>query len=297
MLTHLPILESIYRREAEFFYSIGPVVPEFRLPPSWYAGVDGPLGRGQGLVIMTDLRPLSFTFGDPLSPWPVGRVRDGLTQLAALHAKTWHAPLATYPWLANEAPIRDIIRQLMAPAAWAVRFGDAAARPPVPDYLAERDRVVAGFEALWRQDEANARFRCVLHGDAHIGNTSISPGGAPGFLDLQGAFAGPAMHDVAYFIVGAQEVDARRQNERDLVTYYLAELERFGAPTFDVNSDEVWDEYRKQQFHGFAWALAPPAMQTRQMVDAMSGRHAAAIMDHQSLELIEGLAAAAEQYQ
>lgn len=276
-------------------YHISSAVPEFDLPPSWYAGIDPPppSGRGQGLVIMSDLRSLDFTFGDPLSPWPVERMRDGVTQLAALHGKTWGASLATYPWLAGEPPIHSIMLQLMAPTAWAARFDDPAARPPVPDYLVDRMRVVAGFEALWRQNEAHARFRCVLHGDAHVGNTAVSPAGAPRFLDMQAAFAGPAMHDVAYFIAGAQDIEARRQNERGLVAHYLAELERFGAPRFAVDDVDVWDEYRKQHFHGFAWALAPPVMQGQDLVHAMSERYAAAIFDHQSLELIETLAAVA----
>lgn len=49
-------------------------------------------------------------------------------------------------------------------------------------------------------------------------------------------------------------------------------------------------EYRKYQMQGFAWALAGPMMQPKEIVDAISQRHCAAILDHQSLELLESLA-------
>lgn len=49
-------------------------------------------------------------------------------------------------------------------------------------------------------------------------------------------------------------------------------------------------EYRKYQMQGFAWALAGPMMQPKEIVDAISARHCAAIIDHQSLELLESLA-------
>lgn len=42
--------------------------------------------------------------------------------------------------------------------------------------------------------------------------------------------------------------------------------------------------------HGFSWALAGPLMQPKEVVDAISERHCAAILDHQSLELLEYLA-------
>lgn len=41
---------------------------------------------------------------------------------------------------------------------------------------------------------------------------------------------------------------------------------------------------------GFAWALAGPMMQPKEVVDAISQRHCAAIMDHHTLELLESLA-------
>lgn len=43
---------------------------------------------------------------------------------------------------------------------------------------------------------------------------------------------------------------------------------------------------------GFAWALAGPMMQPKEIVDAISERHCTAILDHGTLELLESLAEA-----
>lgn len=112
-------------------------------------------------------------------------------------------------------------------------------------------------------------------------------------------------------MTGALTVDDRREHERALYGFYLSELHRAGGPKFDV--ENVWvisiilsfverlqlprevillilyQECRKYQMQGFAWALAGPMMQPKEVVDAISQRHCAAILDHQSIELLESL--------
>lgn len=44
------------------------------------------------------------------------------------------------------------------------------------------------------------------------------------------------------------------------------------------------------QMQGFAWALAGPMMQPKVVVDAISQRHCAAILDHHSMDLLDALA-------
>lgn len=143
----------------------------------------------------------------------------------------------------------------------------------------------AGFKALW--NATDDRFRCIVHGDPHIGNTFLTTEGKaePGFLDWQGLHIGSAFHDVAYFLAGTLKVEDRRENERELVGQYLEALHREGGPKF--STEEVWKEYRMQQFHGIAWALAPPMMQSVENVCAMTLRHCAAIEDHKTMELLK----------
>jgi thiamine kinase-like enzyme len=275
----LPFLYAIYRLEAEFYYYLAPKL-DIPLPLALYAGTD--TVNGQGIVVMADLKAQGYTFGNPIETWPVERTRKSVEQLAALHASTWGDVGDDIPSLSETVSIRDAILDLLAPEEWAKRFA-LDARPPVPKFMEDRERMTATFKALWASDSS---MKCIVHGDAHIGNTFISPAGEPGFLDWQVIHAASALHDVAYFIAGSLSIQDRRNHERDLLQTYLSALNHAGGP--DRQIEDVWEEYRRQTFHGFAWALAGPLMQSREIVDAMVERHCAAIVDHKSIELLEG---------
>lgn len=276
-----PSLFAVYRLEAEFYYYLAPAL-DMRLPKSWYNGTD--VVSGQGIVLLEDLKAKGYSFGDPLEAWSVDRVRSGVSELATLHAKTWGAKPEDFPWFNPEISLRDVISSMLCQSEWDKRFlGDA--RPPVPDYLADRERIIAAYKTLWTTTDS--KLYCIVHGDTHIGNTFITPAGEPGFLDWQGMHSGSALHDIAYFIAGSLTIEDRRKHEDELFQHYLDCLHKAGAPKFE--RADVWEEYRKHHLHGFAWALTGPMMQTKERVDIMSERHCAAIVDHKSLELLESL--------
>ncbi|KAK8118761.1 uncharacterized protein PG998_003387 [Apiospora kogelbergensis] len=259
ILAMFPGLTTLYRREAEFYYYVAPLITVVRLPRAWYCGSD--IANGQGIVVMDDLGSMGCTFGNPLEPWPVARVRAGVEQLAALHAGTW-APKTTageekncFPWLAGGSTF------------------------PAMD----RERMRAAFQKLWAGSDP--RYHCLVHGDAHLANTYITAEGEPGFLDWQGLAVGSAFDDVPYFIVGALTVADRREHEVGLVEHYLSTLAALGGPRFARG--EVWDEYRKHAMHGFMWALTDPRMQPNDVVFAMVERYTAAMVDHGTLALLE----------
>jgi hypothetical protein len=284
-LTRLhPAMNAVYRREAEFFYHIAPTVPMMRLPPAWYCGSD--TVTGQGIVVLDDLKAKGYRFGDPLEAWPVDRVRAGLDELATLHSKTWGAKQDDFAWLKEGLDLRGVILSMLVESEWEKRFSDEAVKPPVPDHLtADRERIVRAYKTLWAT--TNPHHLCVTHGDAHVGNTFVTPAGEPGFLDWQGLHFNSFLHDVTYWIVGALTIEDRRANEVALFEHYLAALQKAGGPKLEKKA--VWDEYRKHHLHGFAWALTPPLMQPKEKVDAMTARHVAAILDHNSVELLESL--------
>lgn len=114
-------------------------------------------------------------------------------QLAILHASTWGDKGDSIPSVSGTVTIRDAILGLLAPKEWDKRFGPDA-RPPVPRFMEDRERMTATFKALW---ESDSKMKCLVHGDAHIGNTFITPTGEPGFLDWQIIHAAPDLHDVA----------------------------------------------------------------------------------------------------
>ncbi|KAF4467504.1 aminoglycoside phosphotransferase [Fusarium albosuccineum] len=281
LMTTLSFMYAIYRLEAEFYYYLGPTI-KIPLPPAIYCGTD--TVNGQGIVVMADLKSRGYTFGNPLEAWPVDRVQIGVEQLATLHGNTWGQKLEDFPWASKTVSLREAVVGLVTPGEWSKRF-DGDAKPAVPDHLVDRERISAAFNLLWKPE--NSTLNCLAHGDAHIGNTFISPSGEPGFLDWQVIHGTSAMHDVSYFIIGSLSIEDRRNHEKELVEAYLKALHKAGGPKLE--REDVWEEYRKHTFHGFAWALAGPMMQSRDIVDTMTARHCAAIVDHKSIELLEGL--------
>ncbi|PNP51921.1 hypothetical protein FNYG_15862 [Fusarium nygamai] len=280
LLASLPFMFAVYRLEAEFYYHLAPKIG-IPLPSTVYTGTD--TANGQGIVVLADLKAQGYTFGNPLEAWPVNRVKASVEQLAALHASTWGDKGEDIPSLSETVSLRDAILGLITPEEWDKRFAPGT-RPPVPEYMEDRERITAVFKALWSSD---TKLNCLVHGDAHIGNTFISPSGEPGFLDWQVIHAGSAMHDVAYFVIGSLSIEDRRNHEKELLQSWLDALYRSGGP--ELQLEEVWGEYQRQAFHGFAWTLAGPMMQSREIVNVMTERHCAAIVDHKSIELLERL--------
>ncbi|RBR25037.1 uncharacterized protein FIESC28_02161 [Fusarium coffeatum] len=275
----LHFMLAVYRLEAEFYYYLAPKLT-MSLPSAIYAGTD--TVRGQGIVVFEDLTAQGLTFGNPLETWPVSRVEAGVKQLAALHAGTWGNKGEDLPSLSKALFMEDAVKSLLSPEEWDKRFYPDT-RPPVPVHLEDQERIMSAFEILWGSE---TKTNCLIHGHAHIGNTFISPTGEPGFLDWQVIHPGSAMTDVAYFIIGALSIDDRRLHEKGLLQVYLEALHDEGGP--EILLEDVWGEYRRQAFHGFAWAVAGPMVRSREIIDAMTERHCAAIVDHKSIELLEG---------
>lgn len=277
-----PSLMAIFRHEARFYHSIAPTL-DMRLPTAWFTGTD--TVTGQGIVVLDDLKARDYTFGDPLQTWPVSCVRSGVEQLAKLHGKSWGAKNEDPSWLGDGLYMRSFIIELLQPPNWNLRFLDETVKPPVPESLLDRERIIRAFKNLWAT--SNPTMDCVTHGDPHIGNTFITPTGEPGFLDWQCFHVNNALQDVTYFVVGALTVEERREHEVDILEHYLTALHKAGGPKLE--KDEVSEDYKKCLFHGLCWALTPPLMQPKDKVDAMTERYCAAIVDHGSLELLEGL--------
>ncbi|KAH6887454.1 kinase-like domain-containing protein [Thelonectria olida] len=280
-----PEMLATYRREAEFYYHIAPLT-RMLLPRTWFCGSD--TVNGQGIVIMSNVAD-ECTFGTPLKPWSPSRVEGALKQLASLHGKTWNSDEKDYPWLFGKDgeklanPVRNIVLALLRPEPWAIRF-DEKCRPPVAEFLLDRERIQRGFEALWKHADSDLKFYSLIHGDNHIGNTLITNDGTPGFIDWQGLQYGPAILDLVYFLTGALTVEDRRNHEKLLVESYLEALHAEGGPK--LSKEDVWDDYRRYAMQGFLWSMTPSNMQPDNVIFAISERYSAAIVDHQTLELL-----------
>ncbi|KAI1822361.1 kinase-like domain-containing protein [Xylaria intraflava] len=278
-IKQMPWIVMIYQREVEFFNRIAPMLSEhMELPRLWWAGHT----PTQGIVVMEDLAARGCQFGNPVETWPVDRVLKGVEQLAALHAKTWGVRPVDYPWLTSDYD--QALLTLMKTYDAVVNGPD---RPPVHAYLRDQDRVTAVLKKHYAS--RNPKFQCLLHGDAHLGNTYLD-NGSPRFLDWQMIHIGSAFHDVAYYIAGALTVEDRRAHEWEIVDHYLSMLMKFGVSSYmKITDTDLRDEYRKSFLAGIGWIMCPYEMQPRPCVHAMAVRYAAAIDDHKVLELVESL--------
>jgi aminoglycoside phosphotransferase (APT) family kinase protein len=144
-------------------------------------------------------------------------------------------------------------------------------------------RLGRAFDAL-RAHESNQRTpRCVIHGDAHLGNTYVSADGRRLWLDWQMVRRGRPWRDIAWFLIGALEIEDRRSAEGDLLRGYLEQLRALGV--CDVTFDAAWSEYRLWPVWGLvAWqgnldAWGQPSL-------APLARFAAAAEDLQTLKLL-----------
>jgi hypothetical protein len=266
-------VETAYETETQFFAGVAPSL-DASLPRCVYAR--------DGIVVLEDLAAAGATFGDPLEPWDADRVAAALEVQAAWHRPTWgikHGPVAEMS--VGSGPVRAAAEVLLGAEHWATTFASPDA-PQIPASIDDRERIMTAFRELWKRDGAGPVG--LAHGDAHIGNTYIAADGAPGFLDWQGTCRAPSFYDVAYFIGGAMETDARRAAERDLVRHYLAALASGDGPMIDF--DTAWEDYRRYTLHGFLWVVTPPVMQPPAKVKAMGQRHAIAIADHDTLSVL-----------
>ncbi|KAI1465581.1 kinase-like domain-containing protein [Daldinia caldariorum] len=275
-IEQVPWVVMIFQREVEFFNRVAPSLGHIGLPKVWWAGYNS----RQGIVMMDDLSQ-KCEFGRPTEAWTVARALSGVEQLAALHASTWGVKPEDYPWLTSDYD--QAILVLMQTFDEVVNGPD---RPVVHGYLKDQKRVTEALKKHYAL--RNPKFRCLLHGDPHTGNTYLE-NGAPRFLDWQMIHIGSAFHDVAYFIGGALSIEDRRTHEYEILDHYLATLEKLGGPKFSRKEEDVLQEYRKSFLAGIGWIMCPYEMQLKDCVDAMARRYSAALDDHKTLELVESL--------
>ena len=243
---------------------------------NFYADVD-PVTH-HGVVISEDVVKEGAEFLDALSAFSPDQAARSLEQYAVLHGRTWGMEKLNSPWLSPrvEATLRarglpEIRGNFDGPIGGGV--------PPEvrqPERLVE---VVAQFPELLSAAEP----RCLLHGDAHIGNLYLDGAARPCLIDWQLVQRGPWYLDVGYHIACALGSDDRRRTERDLLSHYLEHLAAQGgeAPSWD----EAWGLIPVGMVYGFfLWAITLKV--APEVTTAMLGRLGPAVADHDAFSVI-----------
>ena len=230
-----------------------------------------------GVVITGDVAAHGATFLDALSPYTADQVAESLEQYAILHGRTWGRHVAE-PWLGPRLGATMKARGLTEIRG---NFeGPIGAR--VPESVRDAPRLL---EAVLRLAEflERAEPRCLVHGDAHVGNLYLDAAGRPCLVDWQLVQAGPWYLDVGYHLGCTLSPGERREAERDLLAHYLDRLRVEGGEAPSV--DDALRRIALGLVYGFfLWAItlkvAPP------ITSAMLERLGTAVADHEALESV-----------
>lgn len=243
------------------------------------------------ILVMEDLTARDADPRDATRPLTPAQAADAVRGLGRLHGAFWGERVARpgLEWL-EPFVAWDGMQYAPLPAALE-RLGDDA--PASVQALTIDDLV----EGIWKPFigtlTAPGVAQTLLHGDPHIGNTYLTPGGTVGFLDWQVARRGNFSVDLGYFLQGALVTADRRTHERELLGEYRDSL---GLPADELPSaDEIWLRYRASVAHGLTtWLATASAGELWQRPDialALAQRYSAAYEDLQTADALATLTA------
>lgn len=238
------MIGPLYQNEVRFYNMLRHEVTDIEAPFT-LGGAFDPETQAFALLL-GDLTDQGARFPNVLSKTTLGEVRAILDVLARLHARYWQSPRFTgdlaFLETHTQGDLATFMHELVPHAIQQEIDSENFKRELVARLRTSGDELRRSVARLHQHQQTLPHT--VLHGDTHIGNTYLLPDGRAGLLDWQLTVRGHHMHDVNYLITTALPIDVRRDNERDLLAYYLDRLQAYGvsgAPGFD----ETWDEYRR----------------------------------------------------
>jgi hypothetical protein len=278
----------ICEREAHFYHLISEGL-ECPVPTAYYADWDGD-GGGQGVVMMEDLAVSPGAFGGSGDELGVDGVAGGLESLAMVHAALWGDPrLVSFDWLAPSMGTANDTEQVIE--YWQYiwfNLTDPEYESVVPRWVYETPEVMNhALDELSVFERGLPRPSCLVHGDAHQGNSFLRASGERVWVDWQLVRKGSPWRDVSYFLVSCLPVDERRRVDRDLVEHYRQRLLATGAEGVP-SRDEAWQQFIRWPAYGTqAWLGNINQWGQRSGVE-MVKRHFAAAEDYDTVGLLTG---------
>jgi len=287
---HSRELHRMHLREVRGYRDVFPEIP-LPSPACYFADYDPE--RRQGIVIMDDLQARGVTFCHALQPQSPEQVARRLGVLARFHAASWDSealkPGGRWDDIVDFFDVmRDFFDRYSAPDVWRA-YIELPRGAATSVRFHDRDWLVRSWDLL----TAFARQlpHCLLHGDIHLGNLYIDTDGTPGFFDTL-ASRGPGMLEVSYHVSAALDSGERRQAEAALVQHYLDELGRAGVRAPPI--DEAMRQYGLFLLYGhFIWMTTDAYRQTEAVNTANAARVSAAMLDCDTIGLLDALTATA----
>ena len=255
-LTGDPLSSEVCANEARFYRTLRGRL-ELPAPRCYFADWDDDSNGRQGLLILEDLVPLGGEFGTSAQPIGIEDISHSVVGLARLHGKTWgHPELSRHRWLQTAmAPQTTTDDYWGLMPQYAARFNALPERLAIlPEWIAENpQRLRSAFFQLCAEETGSTAALCLVHGDAHLGNSYRRPNGERIWFDWQIVRKGRPMRDYTYFVVGSMRTEDRRKAERDLLKEYCAAL---GSHGVHLDQDAAWKDYRRWVIWGIiAWQL------------------------------------------
>jgi hypothetical protein len=241
-----------------------------------YADIDPETQHG--VVITADVAAEGATFLDALSAYSTDQAAESLEQYAILHARSWARADLTEPWLGPR--LAGIMAGRGRPEISGNFGGPIGAG--VPDEVRDPERLLRAAGELARLLET-ADPRCLLHGDAHVGNLYLDVKGRPCLVDWQLVQRAPWYLDVGYHLGCTLDPIERRRAENDLLAHYLDRLRAEGVDP--PSGDELRRGIARGSLYGFyLWAItlkvAPP------VTTEMLRRLGSAVADHDAYRAV-----------
>jgi hypothetical protein len=270
---------QVFPREVWFYERLASQIGG-SLPTCYFAGRN----ERQAIILMEDLLARNARFARASDAATVEQVRSLLEILAAVHGRYWGNGdlygLVNEPDRKSGCAVLDFSDQALYQPDNFARMANLPRTAVVPAELRDLGNARRYLQLLIRWFDAGPR--CLIHGDAHLGNTFHSlRGGDAGYIDWQTYTGGHWAQDVSHLLCTALTVEDRRRHERPLVAHYLGELARHGTPA--PNFDEAWLSYRRMAFYAFAWAICPPELQPEDICMMCADRAVSAIADLETL--------------
>ena len=273
---------GLYRKEALVYMDILPAA-NTRVAHCSAANYND---QGRGFMVLEDLTAAGATFLHPTSGLTVDQVKTGVEALAKLHASTWDKPWVDGPdWMHHGKPLS------VEDPFWNAIFEgwDHGLKNPHAGAIArtfwDRDVMQRAFNRLRGLQDKVAK--CLVHGDAHVGNFYADRNGDVGVADFQCVQRGDVAHDLTTFIVTSLDIIDRRESDRALLQHYVGYLKELGVaqpPSFD----EVWLGFRRHLVYSLVtWLFTSVAQQPQLDCVANMFRFGTAALDLDTLGALE----------